>query len=329
MASVKNCAFVTNKKLKNLRCCVGPEYSDKDGLFFPFDLLHYLLPLKLKFSKESYVVFDDNGEVQGVAALEKDETGTGRMKLIQLSLKGDVFKYGEILINYIVDRFLAMGAKSFCTAVDEMDDMTLKLFFEACKFRIMGDEYLFKVKKSDFPYEKGHQSYDFIRFCKNSDTKKIAELYNSQIASHQKPSFEADEKYFNENIFVGLKNNISFKYVLENTINKKFFGFFTITTRNGNDFALECILASGYEVYLSDILKYTKNEISKRSSSWTLYIRVRSYFSNYKSILEILKGYDFKCAKKLKILTKDLYKAVKADSVYKKQIIFNDITPAY
>ena len=47
-------------------------------------------------------------------------------------------------------------------------------------------------------------------------------------------------------------------------------------------------------------------------------------------LLEILENYDFKCYKKSKILVKSLYKTVKADNTISgKQIIFNDITPAF
>ena len=61
-----------------------------------------------------------------------------------------------------------------------------------------------------------------------------------------------DTESFKDNILVGLKNKVVFKYVLENTENKKIFGYFTVSTRNNKDFALDAILASGYEVYAGD-----------------------------------------------------------------------------
>ena len=205
----------------------------------------------------------------------------------------------------------------------------LKLVSDVCKFRILADEYLFKIKKSDFSYQKD-TSFEYIRFSKNSECVKISEFCNSLISSHQLPIFEMDTESFKDNILVGLKNKVVFKYVLENTENKKIFGYFTVSTRNNKDFALDAILASGYEVYLADILKFVKLEISKRNSGWTLYVRIKSCFVNHKMLLEILENYDFKCYKKSKILVKSLYKTVKADNTISgKQIIFNDITPAF
>lgn len=326
MATVQNLAFISKERLKDLISFVNFEYNNSGFPPFPLDIIHYLLPLRLKFLKESYVAADDN-KVYGLISLEKDDSNPKRLKISQLFLRENSIEYAELLINYVVNKFLAKGAESFFVVVDEADDKMLKLLSDVCKFRILADEYLFKIKKSDFPYEKEH-GYNFIKFSKNYETAKIADLYNGLINSHQQPAFQINEKFFNDSIFVGIKNKISFKYVLVNPENKSLFGYFVISTRNGSDFILDVVLAPSYEVYLADILKFVKSEISKRNPSWTLYIKIKSYFINHKILLDVMKNYDFEPFKKSKILVKDLYKEIKTDNpLYNKQIVFN--APAY
>lgn len=328
MAIVKNLAFIPSERLKKLTESSDFEYNLSSLTPYPLDIIHYMLPLKLKFLKETYAVID-NGRIYGLITLETDDCNRKKLKISQLFLEENSIEYGELLINYVVNKFLAKGAQSFCVVVDEADDKLLKLFNDVCKFRTIADEYSFKLKKTNFPYTK-EQSFDFIRFSKNSESTKIAQFYNGLINSHQMPAFEINEKYFKDSIFVGIKNNVCFKYVLECEKSKKLFGYFTISTKNNKDFVLEAALAPTYEIYLSDILKFAKYEISKRNSAWVLHVKIKSCFMNYNILLDVIKSYDFKYTKKSKILIKDLYKTAKADNhAYDKRIIFNDITPAY
>lgn len=327
MAIIKNIIFCSKDRLKNLTSFVNFECNATEFIPFPLDIIHYILPFRMKFLKESYVAIDDN-KTCGLITLEKDDNNTNKLKISQLFLEENSIEYGELLINYVVNKLLAKGAESFSVVVDEADDKMLKLVCDVCKFRILADEYLFKIKKSDFFYQK-EASFEYIRFSKDFECTKILEFCNSLISSHLLPCFEMDAESFKDNIFVGLKNKIMFKYVLENTENKRIFGYFTISTRNKKDFTLDVILSSGYEFYLADILKFVKLEISKRNTNWTLYVRIKSYFTNHKMLLEVLQNYDFKCYKKSKILVKSLYKTAKADMLSGKRIIFNDITPAF
>ncbi len=328
MAIIKNLAFVSSESLRRLTANCGFEYSSSSFVPSWLDIFHYFLPLRFKFLNESYAVID-NGKIYGIITLEVDDFNRKKLKISRLFLEENSVEYGELLINYVVNKFLAKGAESFYVVVDETDTKILKLFDDVCKFRIIADEYLFTLKKSDFSYDKD-QSFEFIRFSKNTENKKIAELYNGLINSHQLPSFEGNEKYFKDNIFVGIKNNVSFKYVLECEKSKKIFGYFVISTKNNKDFILEAVLAPSYEIYFADIVKFARYEISKRNSGWALHIKIKSCFMNYKVLLDVMESYDFKPSKKSKILIKDLYKTIKADnSLYDKRIIFNDITPAY
>lgn len=328
MAIIKNLIFCSKDRLKNLTSFVNFEYNAQGFIPFPLDVIHYILPFKMKFLKESYVALDD-GKAYGLIAFEKDDCNKNRLKILSLFLEENSLEYGELLINYVVNKYFAKGAESFSVVVDEADDKMLKLLSDVCKFRILADEYLFKIKKADFQYQKD-TSFEFIRFSKNSESAKISEFTNSLISSYLLPAFEMDKGFFKDNIFVGLKSRVAFKYVLENTQNKKLFGYFTISTGNNKDFILDAALAGAHEIYLADILKFAKSEISKRSPGWTLYVRIRSYFSNHAALLEVLQNYDFKCYRKSKILVKSLYKTVKADNtIAGKQIIFNDITPAF
>ncbi len=134
MAIVKNLAFISSDRLKKLPALNGFEYNSSSFTPFPLDVIHYLLPLKLKFLKESYAVID-NGRIYGLITLEADECNRKKLKISQLFLEENSIEYGELLINYVVNKFLAKGAESFYVVVDEIDERMLKLFCDVCKFR--------------------------------------------------------------------------------------------------------------------------------------------------------------------------------------------------
>lgn len=325
MAIIKNLAFFPKDVLKKLNF-IEFEAISSSTTPFPFDIIHYLLPFKLKFLKESYVV-TDNGKVYGLITIEKDDARKSRLKITQLFLEENSINYGELLINYVVNKFLAQGAQSFYISVSEEDTKLVTLFLDVCKFRKAGEEYYYKVKKSDFDFAR-EDNFSFIRFLKPQETKQISNLYNSMLASHLVPVYEKSEANFKENLFVGISNKVSFKYVLENTQTEKLFGYFTISTRNNKDFVLDVVFALGHEIYLTDVLKFARREISKRNDAWTLYVRINTCFSNHKELLNVMYSYGVEPAKKSKVLVKDMYKTLPADKTVK-QIIFNDVTPAY
>lgn len=328
MAIIKNLAFVSKSKLKNLIPYLdfGPENSYRGP--FLLDVIHSLLPLKFKFLKESYVIMED-GEILGLISVKKDDSAPKRIKITEFSLKENCSKQGETLVNQIVDSFFKKGAESFLVSIDEDNSKILKLFQDGAKFRFSGDEFLFTLKKSDFTYYRDF-NYPFIRFSKNAEAEKIAELCNGIINSSKLPTFEMDPNSFKDNIFVGVRGCVNFKYVLENTSNGKLFGYFSISTPNNKDYTLEAVLRPSYEIYLADILKFVKHEISKRTTGWVLNVKIRSCFSNYNALIDAMIGCDFYYDKKLKILTKDLFKTAYAENqLSNKQMIFNDITPAF
>ncbi len=326
MATIKNLAFIPKNKIKAMVLHSKIDAGYLDGFSSPLDIVHSMLPFKFKFMKETYLTTDEN-RIYALLSLEKDDSNAKRLNITQLLVDQTCIKYAELLIKHILKQFLTQGAESFVAIVNETENEKLKLLSDSCKFRIQANEYMFKIKKSDFPYHKD-SSYEFIRFSKNYEVSKIAKLYNSLLKSHQMPVFKISEECLRDAIFVGIRNNIVFKYILENTSNNKIFGYFTISTNNNSDFFLDTVLLDSYEAFLVDILKFTKSEISKRSTNWTLYLRVRDCFINCDAILDIMKNYDFLWFSKSKIMVKDLFKTAKVDnSIYNKQIIFD--APAY
>ena len=121
MATIQNLAFMSKERLKDLISVVNFEYNNSGFPPFPLDIIHYLLPLKLKFLKETYVAADEN-KVYGLISLEKDDSNPKRLKISQLFLRENSVEYAELLINYVVNKFLAKGAESFFVVVDEADE---------------------------------------------------------------------------------------------------------------------------------------------------------------------------------------------------------------
>lgn len=325
MAVVKSLAFFSKSKLKNLRSFVNSEFSNQGFTPFPFDMLHYFLPFGLKFLRESYVALYDNN-ITGLITLEKDEGNRKRLKITQLFLEEDSAECGELLINYVVARFLAQGADSFYVAVDENNDLMLKLLSDVCKFRLVARENIYAIKKNDIR-EKPDCDFDYVNMLMPQDIGEVVSLYNGCLNSHQKQAFLRQKSRFRGNFVSGIKGVKSFQFVLRNNLSR-IFGYFRITSPNNSDFILECVILPSYEGYLSDILEFSFSEISKRSRDWTLYIKLKSCFSNFEKLNQTLELNGYLCQKRNNILTKDLYRPAKAEKPsYAKQIIFSDITP--
>ena len=222
-----------------------------------------------------------------------------------------------------------MGAVSFQVVVENSKSDLLSLFIDGCGFRKNADEYLYKIENTDLP-NTAEINYEGFNFYKNIRVSEVCRLYNTSINSYQRHSFARVKKQFEPDFASGMSDKTSFSYVLEDEQKGRVYGYFNISTYNNADYVLDFVLDGAFEIYFQDALMFIANSLSKRTKKWNLYVKIKTYFSNYKVFKEYMELKDYKPVKSSSILTKDYLKEIKENSLLKSaKIVFNDITPAF
>lgn len=328
MTQIKSSVFYDYGKLKSAFANSGFDVEKLGFCNFLVSFFHHFLPLRLKFQSESYIAFEKD-KIQGFVTVEKDERSRKRLKITKVFLEENSFDIGKLLIQYLISRYCAMGAVSYRVVVENSRQDMLSLFVDGCNFRNNAQEFIYKIKKQDLNYDE-NISLDGFRFYKNIKSADVCRLYNSNINSYQRHSFAKTKEQFEPYFAAGISDRTFFSYILEDEQKGKVYGYFNITTYNNIDYMLDFVLDSAFEVYFEDALHYICTCLNKRVKNWNLYVKIKTYFSNYKSFKEYCEQKGYELVKTSSILTKDYLKEIKESSLLNNaKIIFNDITPAF
>ncbi len=328
MAQIKSSVFCNSKKLKKVFESNGFDFGKSYSIPFLAAFFHHFLPLRVKFLSESYVVYDKD-KVLGFISVEKDERSRKRLKITKVFLEKNSFDIGKLLVQYVISRYCAMGAISYQVVVDDSQVDMLSLFVDGCNFRKNATELIYKVRQESLNYENicisdGFKFYKYVKSC------DVCRLYNSNINSYQRHSFSKTKEQFEPYFAAGLNDKVSFSYVLEDEQKGKIYGYFNIVTFNNIDYMLDFVLDSAFEIYFEDALCYISYCLDKRVKNWNLYVKIKTYFSNYKFFEQYCENKNYELVKSSNILTKDYLKEIKENSLLNSaKIVFNDITPAF
>ncbi len=328
MTQIKSTVFYDCSKLKSVFENTGFEF-EKSGLAPGLtSFINYFLPLRAKFLSESYVAYEKD-KVQGFITLEKDEKNRKRLKITKVFLEKNSLDIGKLLVQYVVSRYCAMGAVSYKVVVENSRTDLLSLFVDGCNFRKSAQEFIYKINSAVISWDENLVPEGF-GFYKNIKSAEVCRLYNSNINSYQRHSFLRGKEQFEPDFACGIKDKTSFSYVLEDEQKGKVYGYFNISTYNNRDYLLDFVLDTGFEIYFEDALRFVFYCLNKRTSNWTLYVKVKTYFMNYKFFKEYCEEKNFELVKSSSVLTKDYLKEIKESSLINSaKIVFNDITPAF
>lgn len=298
MIEIKNIIFANNN-LNFLRC------------FFCF--VNYLLPLKLKFANETFVILVDK-KIKGLITLDKDSMSNTRFKITKLILEENSYSLAYELTNYVLSRYRAMGAASFYAVVDNKQKELLNIFKNDLNFRSCALEHLYKIN----PLETGFSL--FLKPFRKENIKEVCSFYNDNINFFNRFLFGRETYQF--------KNKCK-KYVFLNEEDDKVLGYFEVASKNNFDYYINFSIDFAYNIYLVDAIKFIYSKLKHKNKSFNLYIKVKDYFLNSKELLSILKENSCVFVSTGEILAKDYYRQIKDESIFKNaKIIFNDPTIA-
>lgn len=289
------------KKMVSYLCSDGNDRLAKSIMNEAFGVLNAMLPLSLKFKPESFILIDD-GEILGLITILKTPGNYEKINITKLIFKDNMYDVGKKLVDFVVNKYGAKGARSFVVTIDECHDELFNLFINGCKFRQCASETLWKMEKP-VP-EKVSLPW---RYAQSSDAKQIAQLYNSELINIYKPSLVRHEKEFKESFFGGFREYNKIRYVLGD---ENISGYFSITTSDNLNYILDITFQSGYDYDYEQIINVMLCEIAQKKRAFYPLIKQKKYIKDSDRLENFLREKGCVPIQTQQILVKDFYKPV-------------------
>lgn len=329
MAKIRRFNISHFKKVQKMVSSISPDekisYSGTilGGLL---DIFQDFMPLALRKSPESYIVVNENNDVKAFITIEVTKGNKHKWFVKQLFLDKNSFDEGKQLIGYVVAKYGAMGADTFCVLIDENDETSAELFSKRCGFRLCSREVVWHASDIDL-----NSTYKWADFCKlsNFEAKKVAEFYNDAILPHFRFSLEQDIDEFKSPILKNPFKKYPQKFVLKNN-DKSILAYLEYHFVNQTDFLVDLIVTKPFENEYLPILKAVISHLKELVPSGNIFVLNRNYMTSAKSFEDVLYGCGFEKTQIKMLLVKDFYKPLKTEEpIVNPAVIFNEITPAF
>jgi len=322
MVTIRKANYFDNFKLEEMISFLNSDVNYYTNFFmnFPLNIIHDLLPLDLKFLQESYVIEEDK-DIVGMISVSPTAGNPFKLTISRLFLKPNCFNAGKQLIEFVISKYGANGARTFIATINDSYGELLQLFADGCGFRQCSSEQLWKMSSIRFTQADN----SFFRPFKNSDAQAIAMLFNDSIITHFKYSIFRTKDEYLEPIFKGLKNDYKLKYVIEDENLKTLKAYFSLTTVDNLNYILDVTTSPWYDCSWDDILNFTINQILKRKQEFNLFVKVKKYTTTAESLENYLTEKGFKCMQNQLVLVKDFYKVIKEPQQSNRVVLFNEI----
>lgn len=308
------------KKIISFLSSDAINHYTKVFMNFPFNTVHELLPLNLKFLPESYVI-EENKEIIGMVTVSPTAGNPFKLNISRLFLEQDYFNAGKQLIEFIISKYGAKGASAFVAKIDDSYDELLSLFVDGCGFRQCSSEQLWKMDTIRF----SKTDNSFFRQFRNSDAQAVAMLFNDTIITHFKHSISRTKSEYLEPLFKGLSEESDFKYIIEDENLKTIKTYFSISTFDNLNYILDITTSPWYECSWDDIFNFAINQISKRKKDFSLFVKLNKYTTTAENFEKYLVEKGFKCVQNQLLLIKDFYKQIKETQPLHRILLFNEI----
>lgn len=268
--------------------------------------INAILPLSLKFKSESFI-YVENHEILGLITISKTKGNPYKLNITRLIFKENLYDVGKQLVEFIVNKYGALGARTFVVSIDECHDELFNLFINGCGFRQCSSETLWKIERPQ-PYKS-----DFKwRYAQKSDAKGIARLYNSELLNIFKQSLSRTPQEFQDSLFFGFNDYYKSRYVIEES--DEISGYFSITTSDNLNYIIDITTNSAYEYDYETIINALLCEIAGKKRAFYPIIKQKKYINKSEQLGEYLQSKNYQQIQTRHILVKDYYKPIKQES---------------
>ena len=294
------------RRLVSYLCSDENEKLAKSIFEEPLGFINAILPLTLKFKSESFICID-NGEIQGLITIVKTPGNPYKINITRLIFKENLYEIGKQLVEFVVNKYGGLGARTFTVSIDECHDELFNLFINGCGFRQCSSETLWKIEKPT-PYK----SHFKMRYAQNSDAEKIANLYNSEIMNIYTQSLSRNPNEFKDTLFAGFNDYYKSRFVFED--NNNITGYFSITTSDNLNYIIDVTTNSSYEYNYDEIINALLCDIAGKKKAFYPLIKHKKYTNNSEAFENYLKSKNYSPILTRHILVKDYYSPISQES---------------
>ena len=309
MSKIRKLYYFDKKSTEEMISLLNNNASDNylDHLMFnPFILFHHLLPLKLKFLPESFVLKDEN-ELKGLITVASLKSAPPKVEIQKLLFQENSLTDAAELVQYAVSRYKAMGATSVMVKVDDYLPELAAMFISKCGFSQISDEKLWKVNNfPETPYNKNS-----FRSFKNSDSDTVAEIYNETLLPHFRPLLSKNKLEFHESFFKGLSYYSEYKYIIEDENTGKINGYISIKTSDDENYILDIIYTNWVDTDINSLLHFATDKIKKRKKKFGLFVKSKKYTSCGEKYEEQFLQNGYECLQNQLVLTNSSARVLK------------------
>lgn len=329
MAKIKKISFSDTLNIKKLISVVCADnilnYRRLFLISVPTTYLQNLFySVHFRKFEETYVVSDNKDNLKGLITVRAQIGNPFKWQIKRLFLAPNCHEEGKQLVEYIVAKFGARGVDTFYVAVSDNNNELIDLFIKGCGFRYCSNDELWSVSNINFITENLNEK-NFKTF-KNSDSEKVAELYNDNLITLYKYSLQKEKEEFNERIFQGINSALAFKYLYRDEDENRIKAYLEIKTVDNTNYFIDTIIPLQYIDLYPVVISFAVKKIIKRNKNFKLYIRNKKYLQGGETISAFCKENRFELLQNNAILVRDFFKTVKQESKsFNEAIIFSGI----
>ncbi len=327
MAKIKKLSFSDILQVKKLISVVcNDNVMSYRRLFFlsvPITFIqNFLYNVHCRRLPETYVVFDNDNNLKGVISVKAQRGNPYKWQIKRLFLDKSSHEEGKQLVEYIIAKFGARGVDTFYVCVDDNNSELIELFVKGCGFRYCSTEALWSVSNINFLQED--IDTNLFRQYKNSDAKKVCELFNENIITHYKYSLSKEKEEFYDRFIQGVHSDSDFKYIYVNDKKDTIKSFLEIKTSDNTNYFLDLILPPQYFDEYTQILSFVVKTIVKRNKNFKLYIKNRKYMQSGDMAENFYRENHFEKLQNNAVLVRDFFKSVKEENkMFSEAIVFS------
>lgn len=278
--------------------------SSTRSYYFSLPLfLHTLLPLRLKFLREEFLAVS-NKKVVGLVSANSTKGLPSRIKIGEILFAEGCYDVAKQLLEFVLSHYGAKGATSFLVKINNSYPELLNLLVSQYNFRQCAYEKLWKVSRRK--YEE--YSYNInVRSFRNSDASSVSVMHNESLISHFRPSLSLTAQTFKESVFKGLQEGVEYRYIIEDKKSGNQVAYFSISTKDNENYILDIIQTSWYQTEFDDIIAFACSEIKKRNLNFNLFVKSKKYTVNGLLYEEFFSKNSFLVSQTSVVLVKDYY----------------------
>lgn len=292
-------------------------------MFNPFILFHHILPLKLKYLPESFVLKNEDG-LKGLITVAPNKAVEKRVEIKKLFFEENAYEDAAELVQYAVSKYKAMGAISVQVKVDNYLPELLSMFVSKCGFSQISYEKIWRITESPkMEYDKKE-----FRNFRNSDASTLTNMYNDILLPHFRPLLGAEIGEFKENLFKGLSYYSEYKYVIQDKKSGNTVGCVSVQTSDNKNYIVDIIHSDWIDCDINEILSFAYDKIKQRNKNFGMFLRTKRYLTIGEKHEQICAQKGYECVQNQVVLTNTSLRALTSKEKTGRYTVLSDFCPS-